>query len=303
MVCDPHLAEDVTQGVFLALARQAGGLRDRAVLAGWLHRTTQHLAANTVRSEVRRRAREQEATMMNELSEPDLVWHQIAPLLDAALCELNESDRDAVLLRYFERRSAREMAGTLGISEEAAQKRVNRAVERLRNLLAKRGVPVEAAGLAVAMSCQAVQSAPVGLLTSISGSVGVVAASISTAAVETVTQTILMTTGQRGIAAGPPGRTAHRQTDLAARLVAATRPQRLLPGTGDRAPAGRSRSQGGAHGPTGPPGDGRTVPMNIFRAGKRARPPREGPAEGGTLTEMRRGRLSGGPPTRFRHEP
>lgn len=201
MVGDPHLAEDVTQRVFLALARQAGGLRDRPILAGWLHRTTQHLAANTVRTEVRRRAREQEATLMNELSEPDVVWHHIAPLLDEALDELNESDRDAVLLRYFERRSAREMAGTLGINEEAAQKRVSRAVERLRDLLAKRGVPVQAAGLAVAMSCQAVQAAPAGLLTSIPASVGVVAASISTAAVETLTQTIVMTTTQKVIAA------------------------------------------------------------------------------------------------------
>jgi RNA polymerase sigma factor (sigma-70 family) len=201
MVCDQHLAKDVTQEVFLALARQAGGLGERPVLAGWLHRTTLHLAANTVRSDVRRRAREQEATIMHELSESDAVWDRVAPQLDVALGELSEAERDAVLLRYFKRRSAREMASALGISEEAAQKRVNRAVERLRELLVKRGVPVGVGGLAVAMSNHAVQAAPAGLVVSISTSVGSVGAAISTTALETVTQTILMTTTQKVILA------------------------------------------------------------------------------------------------------
>ena len=131
MVRDAHLAEDVTQGAFVALARNARQLTDRPVLSGWLHRTAQNLAANAVRSNVRRRAREQEAAAMNELlsAEPDAVWERIAPLLDAALGELSEADRDALLLRYFERKSAREMAQILGTSEDAAQKRVSRAVE------------------------------------------------------------------------------------------------------------------------------------------------------------------------------
>ena len=134
MVCDAHLAKDVTQGVFIALAQNARQLADRAVLAGWLHRTAQNLAANTVRSDVRRRAREQEAAAMNELlsTESDANWENIAPHLDAGLGELGEADRDALLLRYFERKSAREMAEILGTSEDAAQKRVSRAVERLR---------------------------------------------------------------------------------------------------------------------------------------------------------------------------
>src|SRR5213596_1489271 len=107
LVRDSHLAEDVSQSVFLALARNARQLADRPVLSGWLHRTTQNLAANTVRSDVRRRAHEQEAAAMNELfaTEPDAVWEQVEPHLDAALCELSESDRDALLLRYFERKS------------------------------------------------------------------------------------------------------------------------------------------------------------------------------------------------------
>jgi len=166
MVRDAHLAEDVTQGVFLALAHQAGQLTDRPVLSGWLHRTAQNLAANTVRADVRRRVREQEAALMNELSAPapNASWEEIAPQLDAALGELTETDRDAVLLRYFERKSAREMAGLLGLSDEAAQKRVNRAVERLRDHFAKRKVTIGAGGLAVVISANAVQAAPAGFV-------------------------------------------------------------------------------------------------------------------------------------------
>src|SRR5713101_1567223 len=116
MVRDAHLAEDVTQGVFVALAQNARQLTNRPVLSGWLHRTTQNLAAKTVRADVRRRTREQEAVAMNELlsAEPDAVWEHIAPHLDSALGELSEADRDALLLRYFQRQSAREMAQTLG---------------------------------------------------------------------------------------------------------------------------------------------------------------------------------------------
>lgn len=165
VVGDSHLAKDVTQGVFVALAGNSRRLMDRPVLSGWLHRTAQNIAAKTVRTEVRRRGREKEAAAMNELTATpfDGVWKDVAPCLDAALEELTEPDRDAVLLRYFERKSAQEMAAILGISNEAAQKRVNRAVERLRESLAKRGVTVAASGLGIAISANAVQCAPAGL--------------------------------------------------------------------------------------------------------------------------------------------
>ena len=173
MVYDAHLAEDVTQGAFLALAQNARQLVERPVLSGWLHRTAQNLASKAVRSEVRRRAREQEAAAMNELlsAEPDAAWEYIAPHLDAALSELSEPDRDAVLLRYFERKSAREMAQTLGISDDAAQRRVSRAVERLRESFTKRGISAGASGLAAIISANAVQAAPVGLTATISTAV------------------------------------------------------------------------------------------------------------------------------------
>lgn len=165
MVRDAHLAEDVTQAVFVALAQNARPLTDAPILSGWLHRTTRNLAANTIRADVRRRAREQEAAAMHELLSPesDDAWDHIAPQLDATLGELSEGDSAALFLRYFQRRSAQEMAQTLGISEEAAQKRVSRAVERLRACFAKRGLAVGASGLVLVLSANSVHAAPVGL--------------------------------------------------------------------------------------------------------------------------------------------
>jgi RNA polymerase sigma factor (sigma-70 family) len=203
MVCDAHLAQDVTQAVFIALAKNAAQFTERPILSGWLHRTAQNIAAQTVRTDVRRRAREQEAAAMNELlsATPDVSWDQIAPHLDTALGELDESERDALLFRYFERKSAREMAAQLGISDEAAQKRVTRAVERLRELFAKRGIAVGASGLVVAVSANAVQAAPMGLALTISTAAVLTGTNLATAATVTATKAIAMTTIQKTIIA------------------------------------------------------------------------------------------------------
>ena len=184
MVGDSHLAEDVAQRVFVALARQAGTLRNQAVLAGWLHRTARNIAAETVRTEVRRRGREQEAAAMNDLltARPDALWEDVARHLDTLLGELPEPDRDAVLLRYFQRQSAREMAQTLGVSEDAAQRRVSRAVERLRVLFARRGLGIGAASLALIISANAVKAAPAGLAAAITAAASTTAAGAGAAA-------------------------------------------------------------------------------------------------------------------------
>ncbi len=181
MVRDAHLAEDVTQAVFVAMAKNTRQLTGQPVLAGWLHRTMQNLAANSVRADVRRRAREREAAALNEIlaAEPDVVWDHIAPHLDEALGELGDPDPNAVLLRYFERKSAHEIAQTLGVTDEAAQKRVHHAVERLREFFAKRGVTVGASGLVVVISANAVQAAPVGWAISISAAAALAVATMA----------------------------------------------------------------------------------------------------------------------------
>ena len=202
LVGNAHLAEDVSQKAFLALAQNAGQLADRAVLPGWLHGTAHNLSANAIRSEVRRRAREQEAAAMNELLafEPEPVWESVAPFLDAALSQLNELDRDALLLRYFQHKSAREIAQLLGISGEAAQKRVNRAMGRLREFLAKQGIVVGAGALIVLISTNAVQAAPVGLAVTVSTAV-LSATSLQTTTVIATTKIIAMTTAQKALIA------------------------------------------------------------------------------------------------------
>ena len=196
---DAHAAKDVTQGVFFALSRNASQLTAHRILAGWLYNTARNLAAKEIRSEVRRREREQQAVAMNELLaiQPDTNWDDIAPHLDAALGELNEPDREALLLRYFKNHDLRTVGAALGISDDAAQKRVSRAVERLREFFAKRGVAIGASGLVVVISANAVQAAPAGLAVTISTAAALTATAISTSTAIAATKTIAMTTLQK----------------------------------------------------------------------------------------------------------
>jgi RNA polymerase sigma factor (sigma-70 family) len=163
-VGDSHLAEEITQAVFIILARKAASLGPKTVLAAWLYRTTRYATADTLRASRRRHIREQEAYMQSTLNQPENeAWAQLAPLLDDALNELGETDRTALVLRYFENKSAREIAATLRMEENAAQKRVARALEKLRARFVKRGVTLTATVIAGAVAANSVQAAPVGL--------------------------------------------------------------------------------------------------------------------------------------------
>jgi RNA polymerase sigma factor (sigma-70 family) len=165
IVREAALAEEVTQGVFLALARHSVRLQGRSSLTGWLHETTRNLSINTVRSEERRRQRECEAATMKALivDESQETWHQLALHLDEAISKLKRGERDVILWRYFEHKTAEQIGVRLGLRPDAAQKRVVRAMDHLRAIFAKRGITISAASLAAVLSAEAVKAAPAGL--------------------------------------------------------------------------------------------------------------------------------------------
>src|SRR5436190_3534238 len=146
---DPHLARDASQMVFIDLARKARRLNQNVVLAGWLYRGACFAAAKLIRNEARRAAREKVSTNMNaDSSEANAYWNQLKPILDDALNALAEKDRDAVILRFFENKAWREIGDALRLSEDAAQKRVNRALDKLRRILVRNGGVLTTASLA-----------------------------------------------------------------------------------------------------------------------------------------------------------
>jgi RNA polymerase sigma factor (sigma-70 family) len=167
---DSHAAEDVTQMVFLALARKAPTLCGELMLGGWLHQHTRYVAAKLLRGERRRRAREKEAAEMNQPegdSQADLA--QIAPMLDEAIGQLGTADRTAILLRFFEQKDLRSVGLALGSTEEAARKRVARALDKLHGLLSRRGIALSARALGTALAAGVVTAAPAGLAGSVAG--------------------------------------------------------------------------------------------------------------------------------------
>jgi RNA polymerase sigma factor (sigma-70 family) len=166
---NPHAAGEITQAVFIILARKARSLSEKTILSGWLHQTARLTAANYLRAEMRRRRHEQEAYMESILTESahDEAWRQLAPHLDEAIGRLRAQDRDALILRFFENKSLSEVGAFLGIKERAAQKRVDRAVEKLRHHFSRRGVALTTAIIVGVFSANAIQAAPTGLAAAI----------------------------------------------------------------------------------------------------------------------------------------
>jgi RNA polymerase sigma factor (sigma-70 family) len=164
---DGDQARDVAQTVFADLARKADRLPRGTVLAGWLHRAACLAAANLVRGNARRAARERQVMELNPLQAADPADARAAealqPLLDAALNTLDQADRDAVVLRYLSGKSFAEVGAALGSTEAAAQRRISRAVEKLRAQVGRRGVATSAVGLTLALAVASAEAAPAGL--------------------------------------------------------------------------------------------------------------------------------------------
>jgi RNA polymerase sigma factor (sigma-70 family) len=165
------LAKDVTQSVFVLLAQKAGRLHSGIILGGWLFRTTRFVGNRALRAEKRRKRREETAASMIPSTtipeENEAVWKQLEPYLDQAVAALTEADRQAILLRFYEKKPLLEIGRHLGLSEEAAKKRVSRAVQKMRDFLVRRGVAVGGTLLAGLLAEQTVQAVPVGLAASV----------------------------------------------------------------------------------------------------------------------------------------
>ncbi len=196
-VRDPQHAQDVTQAVFIVLARKSRQVARHPSVSGWLLQTTRYVASAHIRTAVRRARREQEAAMQSPSNDSSpAAWTQLEAHLDEAMASLGATDRAVLTLRYFENKTAGEAGQVLKLSEAAAKKRANRAVEKLRRFFARQGIVLSAGAIAGAVSANAVQAVPAGLAAAVTTTVfsGTALTSVTLLA---ATQTITMTTFQK----------------------------------------------------------------------------------------------------------
>ncbi len=203
-VGSPDLACDLTQGVFTDLARKAPPLAEKLAddssLVGWLYRSTRFAALKHLRDDRRRLAHERQAMeqlITNSETAPD--WDHLRPVLDETMSDLNDEDREALLLRFFKNCDFHAIGQSLGVSDAAAQKRVSRALDKLRGLLSRRGITTSAAALSVVLTANAVQAAPVGLAVTISTAAALGGTTLASTTTATATKVIAMTTLQKTI--------------------------------------------------------------------------------------------------------
>jgi RNA polymerase sigma factor (sigma-70 family) len=169
-VHDRHVAEEITQAVFIVLARKASTLRHEAVLSSWLLSTCRYASLGHMKMAARRRRHERRAAEMAKTvweEEAESQWPQYEGDLDAALASLREGDRKAVMLRFYEHKSFDEIATILGTAEEAARKRVSRAVEKLRGYFGVSTRTLPATAISYYLYSKLTVDAPIGLATKV----------------------------------------------------------------------------------------------------------------------------------------
>jgi RNA polymerase sigma factor (sigma-70 family) len=160
---DPHVAQDITQAVFVLFAQRAWRLKPGIVIKGWLFNAARYVVANARRGEARRRKHEREAAVMRPEISAEAKVSDVSAHLDEALAGLPEKDRRVLFMRYFEDMPFASLGEVLGVSENAAQKRVLRALDRVKHLLVRRGVAISGASIDGVLEASALQAAPLHL--------------------------------------------------------------------------------------------------------------------------------------------